>query len=174
MKATLVKILLSIAFLVSFVHSFAQCEILNRVTPDGTMQYYMEPVNFYWTSAKSLRGCIVTDKENYFLELLPVPVPEKKTGKKLKSDLTVKLANEETYQLQHYDTRYVEEDTVMEMLFLITKKEFEFFAVHEVVSVDVDMKGEEGIRTYEFKLHKTALKEQLECFLKEEENRKKK
>ena len=46
------------------------------------MQYYMEPVNFYWTNAKSLKGCIVTDKENYFLELHPVPFPEKPEGKK--------------------------------------------------------------------------------------------
>jgi len=36
------------------------------------------------------------------------------------------------------------------------------------------MMGDEGIRSYVFKLHKTALKEQLACFLKEEEERKKK
>jgi hypothetical protein len=174
MKANLLKSCTFLQILTASLVSFAQCEILNRVTPDGTMQYYMEPVNFYWTSAKSLKGCIVTDKENYFLELLPVPVPEKKIGKKLKNDLTLKLSNGETYQLQHYDTRYVEKDTVMEMLFLITQKEFDFFAVNEVVSVDIDMKGVEGIRNYEFKLHKTALKEQLACFLKEDEDKKKK
>ena len=69
------------------ISAFSQCEILNRVSPDGSMQYYMEPVNFYWTSAKSLKGNIVTDKENYFLELRPVPFPEKPAGKKLKKDL---------------------------------------------------------------------------------------
>jgi hypothetical protein len=35
------------------------------------------------------------------------------------------------------------------------------------------MKGDEGVRTYVFKLHKDALKEQLNCFLKEEEDKKK-
>jgi len=172
MKAALIKSSAVLILLTAWLGSFAQCDILNRVTPDGTMQYYMEPVNFYWTKAKSLKGCIVTDKESYFLELLPLPIPEKKIGKKLKNDLSVKLANGETYHLQHYDTRYIEEDTVMEMLFLITKKEFDFFAVNEVLSVDIDMMGEEGVRNYEFKLHKTALKEQLECFLKDEENEK--
>jgi hypothetical protein len=174
MKTILIYSALAAVFLTVSLTSFAQCEILNRVSPDGTMQYYMEPVNFYWTKAKSLRGCIVTDKESYFLELLPLPIPEKKVGKKLKNDLTVKLANGETYQLQHYDTRYIEKDTVMEMLFLITKKEFDFFALNEVISVDIDMKGEEGLRNYEFKLHKTALKEQLDCFLKDEQKGKKK
>jgi len=35
------------------------------------------------------------------------------------------------------------------------------------------MLGEEGIRTYVFKLHKSALKEQLTCFLQEKERKKK-
>ena len=72
MKTKILKsgliVLFSILLLLS---SFPQCDILNRVSPDGSMQYYMEPVNFYWTSTKSLKGCIVTDKESYFLELQP-------------------------------------------------------------------------------------------------------
>jgi len=156
-------------FLSVSVSVFAQCEILNRVTPDGSMQYYMKPINFYWTNAKSLKGCIVTDKENYFLELYPVPFPEKPAGKKLKNDLVLKLANGEIYKLKHYDTRYVDDDTVMEMLYLISKKDLEFFRNNEVVQADIDMNGNEGVRSYEFKLHKGDLKQQLECFLKEEE-----
>ena len=99
--------------------SSAQCEILHRVSPDGSMQYFMEPVNFYRTSAKSLKGCIVTDKESYFLELQPVPFPEKPAGKKLKKDLLMKLSDGETCNLKHFDTRYIENDTILEMLFLI-------------------------------------------------------
>jgi hypothetical protein len=144
------------------------------VAPDGSMQYFMDPVNFYWTSAKSLKGCIVTDKESYFLELHPVPFPEKPSGNKLKEDITLKLSNGETYKLKHFDTRYVENDTVMEMLFLISKKDIDYLLIHEVDVIMIDMKGDEGIRSYELKLHKSALKEQLACFLKEEEGRKKK
>jgi hypothetical protein len=44
----------------------------------------------------------------------------------------------------------------------------------EVVQAKLDMMGEEGIRTYTFKLHKAALKEQLDCFLKEEDEKKEK
>jgi hypothetical protein len=42
-----------------------------------------------------------------------------------------------------------------------------------VIEAKIDMMGNEGIRTYVFKLHKTALREQLTCFLNEEKDRKK-
>lgn len=147
---------------------FPQCEILNRVSPDGSMQYYMQPVNFYFTKAKSLSGCIVTDKESYFLELLPVPFPEEPTGNNLKDALELKLSDGNIYKLEHYDTRYVQKDTVMKLLYLIGKKDLEPFLNFEVTEARINMKGDEGIRTYVFKLHKSALKEQLDCFLKEE------
>jgi hypothetical protein len=50
-------------------------------------------VNFYQTKAKSLKGGITTDKENYYLELQPVPFPEKPAGNKLKDNLEVTLAD---------------------------------------------------------------------------------
>ena len=153
--------------------AFPQCQILNRVSPDGSMQYYMEPVNFYWTKTKSLKGCIVTDKENYFLELHPIPFPEKPEGKKLKKNLVLKLSDNKTYEFKHFDTRYAENDTVMEMLYLIDKEDMDPVLNFEVIEAKIDMMGNEGIRTYVFKLHKTALREQLTCFLNEEKDRKK-
>jgi len=174
MKAKIVKSILTLIFIFSSVSLSAQCEILNRVAPDGTMQYYMEPVNFYWTSAKSLMGCIVTDKESYFLELHPRPFPEKPAGNKLKKDLVLNLSNGETYTLKHFDTRYIEKDTVMEMLYLINKKDIDFLTTQEVSGITIDMMGDEGPRSYELKLHKKALLDQLACFLKEEENGNKK
>ena len=174
MKAIIKIGLLGLVSILATGNISAQCEILNRVSPDGSMQYYMEPLNFYWTNAKSLKGCIVTDKENYFLELHPVPVPDKQIGKKLKKDLVLKLSDGIVYELKHYDTRYVQEDTVMEMLFLIEKDEIDSLLKYEVTEARIDMMGDEGVRTYVFKLHKSALKEQLECFLKEDEKDKKK
>jgi hypothetical protein len=168
------KNILFLGLIVFTLPSFSQCEILNRIYPDGTMLYYMEPVTFYWTSAKSLKGCVVTDKENYFLELHPVPFPAKPAGNKLKEDLDLKLSNGQLYKLNHYDTHYADNDTVMEMLYIINKKEISDFQNFEVEQVTINMKGDEGKRTYIFKLHKTALKEQLSCFLKEEKDKKKK
>jgi hypothetical protein len=167
------KKLIIFVFIALSLHSFSQCEILNRLFPDGTMLYYMEPVNFYWTSAKSLKGCMVTDKENYFVELQPLPFPEKPAGNKLKEDLELILSDGITYTLKHYDTHYTENDTVMEMLFLIDKTDIEKVLNNEVIEAKIDMKGEEGVRSYKFKLHKSALKEQLACFLNEEEKTKK-
>lgn len=167
MKPLIIKPLLVAGILAMSLPLFSQCEILNRVSSDGSMQYYMEPVNFFWTEAKSLKGCIVTDKENYFLALRPIPFPEKSEGKKLKNDLDLQLSNDTTYTLAHYDTRYSERDTVMEMLFLINKKDVVKLLNFEVEEAKIDMEGTEGIRTYGFVLHKAALKEQLACFLKE-------
>jgi hypothetical protein len=138
------------------------------------MQYYMQPVNFYWTEAKSLEGCIVTDRENYFLLLRPVPFPEKPAGNKLREDLVLTMSNDTAYTLKHFDTDYIADDTVMVMLFLIDQKDMDIMLKFEVNEAKIDMKGEEGVRTYTFKLHKSALKDQLACFLKEEESRKKK
>jgi hypothetical protein len=173
MKAIITKVLFVLGFLSFSLAVFPQCEIKHRIYPDGSMLYYIEPVNFYWTEAKDLKGGIVTDKENYFLALQPNPYPEKSLGKKLKSDLVLKLSDEKEYRFKHFDTRYLEGDSIMEMLFFIEKDDMEPLKNFEVIQAKIDMMGEEGVRTYTFKLHKAALKEQLDCFLKEEEHKKK-
>jgi hypothetical protein len=174
MKTLLKKSFILIGMLVVSQFCFPQCEIKNRIYPDGSMIYYIEPVNFYQTKAKSLQGGIATDKENYYLELQPVPFPEKPAGNKLKDDLDVKLADGKSYKLKHFDTRYIRKDTVMKMVFLIERDVIDQFLNFEVIEVKINMMGDEGIRTYVFKLHKSALKEQLACFLKEEEIKKEK
>jgi hypothetical protein len=174
MKATIRNSLSGLIFLSASISVFAQCDVLNRVSPDGSMQYYMKPVNFYWTKAMSLQGCIVTDKENYFLELLPLPFPEKPEGRKLKNNLKITLSDGNSYELDHYDTRYIQDDTVLQMLFLIGKKDLDNLVNFEVADVKIDMSDSTGIRSYVFQLHKSALKEQLGCFLKDDEEKKKK
>jgi hypothetical protein len=174
MKTIITKIFLATGLISFSLGAYSQCEIKHRIYPDGSMLYYIEPVNFYWTEAKNLKGGIMTDKETYFLALQPNPYPEKSKGKKLKSDLILKLSDEKEYQFGHFDTRYLEGDSVMELLFIINKDEMQPLQDFEVVQAKIDMMGDEGIRTYNFKLHKAALKEQLDCFLKEEKGKKKK
>ncbi|WP_433833791.1 hypothetical protein [Flavobacterium anhuiense] len=147
----------------------AQCDIKNRVQPDGSMVYYFEPAVFYSTKSKSLKINIVTDKEHYLVGLQPTPFPEKKEGKKIKDDLIMHLANNKTYKLTHYDTQYRRNDSIMQVLYLIDAKDIEAFSTYEAVSAEINMKGTEFVRSYNFKLHKDAIVEQLKCFLKEEE-----
>lgn len=173
MKAIFIKSLLFSCLLSVTTESFPQCEIKHRIFPDGSMLYYIEPVNFYWTQAKDLKGGIMTDKESYYLALQPNPYPEKEVGRKLKSDLVLKLSDGNEYRFEHFDTRYLEGDSIMEMLFLVGRDQMEPLQAFEVVQAIIDMDGEEGMRTYTFKLHKAALKEQLECFLKDEDEKKK-
>ena len=162
MKGVLIACLCTLS-----VGMFAQCEIQSRVYPDGSLLYSMEPVKFYWTEAKELYGNVVTDKENYFLALRPVPVPEKSIGKKLKDNIELTLSNEQVIVLSHYDTQYMQNDSIMEMMYLLDKKDLEAAHRYEANSVKINMGEDEGHRTYHFKLHKSAFQDQLECFLKE-------
>lgn len=174
MKKLIVKCALSIGIFFFTAQAFAQCEIQHRIYPDGSMLYYIEPVNFYWTESKDLKGGVVTDKENYYLALQPSPFPEKPAGNKLKDDLELKLANDSIYILRHFDTRYQEHDSVMQMLYFIDPPFVDDLQNYEAVSVRINMAGEEGVRSYVFKLHKSAILEQLSCFLKEEKESEKK
>ncbi|MFD2939490.1 hypothetical protein [Flavobacterium notoginsengisoli] len=160
------------ALLLCFVFSNvanAQCEIKNRILADGSMMYYFEPAVFYTTKSKSLKINIVTDKEHYFVALQPTPFPDKKIGKKIKDDLIIHLADKNTYKLAHYDTQYRRNDSIMQVLYLIDDKDLNAFSNYEAVSAQINMEGTEFVRSYNFKLHKKAISEQLKCFLKEEE-----
>jgi hypothetical protein len=105
--------------------------------------------------------------------LQPVPFPEKPEGRKLKEDLELKLSNSKIYRLKHFDTQYMDNDSTMQLQYLIDMEDIEDFLNFEVTEAKIDMKGTEGIRTYVFKLHKKAIQEQLGCFLKKEEDKKK-
>ena len=149
--------------------SIAQCEVKNRVQADGSMEYYFDPAVFYTTKSKSLKINIVTDKEHYFVALQPTPFPDKKIGKKIKDDLVIHLADKKTYKLTHYDTQYRRNDSIMQVLYLIDEKDVNAFSNYEAVTAEINMKGTEFVRSYNFKLHKNAIMKQLNCFLKNEE-----
>lgn len=150
---------------------FAQCEIKNKLLADGTMVYYFDPAVFYTTKSKSLKINIVTDKEHYFIALQPTPFPPKKEGKKINDDLIVHLADQKAYKLSHYDTQYMRNDSIMQVLYLMDDKDVEAFSKFEAIVAEINMKGTEFIRDYNFKLHKDAIIEQLNCFLKKEEEK---
>ena len=165
------KTVLLTLLLVFSLSSFAQCDFSKRISPDGNMYFYMEPAVFYFTKSKELRGGIITDKENYFIALQPIPFPPKPEGRKLKEDLELKLANNETYKLKHYDTQYMDDYSTMQLLYLVDMNDVEDLLKFEATEAKIDMKGTEGIRTYVFKLHKNAIQEQLKCFLKKEDEK---
>jgi hypothetical protein len=174
MKEIFIKNAFAISFFLVTLPAFTQCDIQNRIYPDGSMLYYIEPVNFYWTESKALKGGVVTDKENFYLALQPSPYPEKPQGHKLKEDLELKLANDSVYHFKHFDSRYMEHDSVMQLLYYIDPIHVKDLLNFEAISVKLNMEGTEGVRTYVFKLHKSAIQEQLACFLNEEEDKKKK
>jgi len=162
---------LTIVFLLFLLASevFAQCDVKNKVLADGTMVYYFEPSDFYVTKSKSLKINIVTDKEHYFVALQPLPFPPKNDGKKIKDDLIIHLANKKEYKLTHYDTQYRQNDSIMQVLYLIDDKDLDDFSKFEALVAKINMQGTEFVRDYTFKLHKDAIVKQLTCFLKKED-----
>jgi hypothetical protein len=168
------RLFLFLEFLAISLTSFSQCEIFNRVSPDGSMLYYMKPVPLYRTKDKELNGNLLTDKENYFLGLQPIPSPEKSQLKKLKGNLEIKLSNGKLCHLKSFDTRYLENDTIMELLYLIDKRDMDDMLKFEILQVKIDLKGKEGFRTYNLKLNKATIQEQLACFLKQKTGKMKK
>jgi hypothetical protein len=165
----LLSVLLTVAGLPD---AAAQCDIKNRLYPDGTMLYYIEPVNFYWTEAKSLKGAVYTNKEDYFIGFQPYPFPEKPLGNKIRKDASITLSNGKAYLLEHYDSRYVDNDSALRLLFLIDKSTLDDFLNYEVTRAGFDQLDSAGTRVYNFKLHKKAIQEQLACFLREQEKKK--
>ncbi|MBS7255387.1 hypothetical protein KHA98_15545 [Flavobacterium branchiicola] len=152
------------------LEAFAQCDIKNRVSADGSMMYYFDPAVFYTTKSKSLKINVLTDKEHYYIALQPTPFPSKKEGKKIKDDLIIHLADNKVYKLSHYDTQYMNNDSIMQILYLIDDKDLESFSKFEALVAEIRLEGTEFVRDYNFKLHKDAILEQLICFLKKEEN----
>lgn len=144
--------------------AFSQCEVKSRQGVDEVMYYYVDYVPFYWTSKKELKGGAITDEQNYFLALKPKPYPPKPAGTKLKEDLKVLLSNDSTYVLKHFDTRYVDRDTTLLFMYIIPEDEIPIFRKYEVNQVRM-MLGDEGERIYDFKLHKAAVMEQLDCLI---------
>ena len=59
----------------------------------------------------------------------------------------------------------------MQVLYLIDDKDIEAFSKLEALVAEINMEGTEFIRSYKFKLHKNAIIEQLNCFLKKEEEK---
>jgi len=149
------------------LQSFAQdtCEIQQRINPDGSKYYSSRARRFFWTEEKQLRGSVVTDGENYFLSLRPKPFPKRPAGSKLKDNLRLVLSNQQEYVLEQYDTRYLDEDTILLMSFLIGKKQLEDFLKYDIEQVAIVMTKGETPTIYDFKLHKSAVREQLACFI---------
>lgn len=154
--------------------AFSQCEIQSKIATDGSLYYFVDEVNFYASKSKQLSGGVVTDKEYYYIHMLPNPFPPRPQGNKLKDSLEVTLANNKTYKLGFYYSAYENNDSTFELLYLINKADFNDFLEYDVLRIVINMGGEEGRRTYNLKLHRHALAEELKCLLEDGKKKEKK
>jgi hypothetical protein len=146
-----------------------QCKISQNKFPDGTMYLETEPSLMYQTSKKKLVEKLSTDKENYFVAISPTPFPPKPSGRKVKKDLIVFLSNNKTYTLKHFDSRYIDQDSSFEILYLFNTKDIPDFQLYAIKKVTIN-DGTGVDATYNLILHTDAIKKQLACFLKKKED----
>ena len=122
------KIFLFLLIVFSFsVRGYSQCEITSRIDPTKVLYYYAEPVRVFWTESKSLYCGAFTDYEHYYLQFYPEPFPEKSKKKPTKNNAIITLSNNEKVALDFYDSRYISDDTVFVMQYLIPDKSLESF-----------------------------------------------
>ena len=163
------KLTLIILALISSLNVFSQCEIKSKLDATGILYYSADPVKVFWTQAKSLYCGAFTDDESFYLQFYPEPFPEKKKKKKtLKEPAFVTLVNGERYELDFFDSRYISEDTIFVMQYLIPDDAVDKFLEFEMTIVSIHVGDEAGYREYKLKLHKNAIREQLKCLMKRE------
>lgn len=157
-------LLLAILFL-TITNISAQCKISQNKYPDGSMYLETENSLMFQTSKKKIIEKLTTDEENYFISISPSPFLPKPEGNKLKKDLIVYLSNGKTYQLAHYDSRYIDKDSSFMMLFLFAKKDIPDFQQYDIKKFTLN-DGTAEDATYTLVLHPDAVKKQFACFIK--------
>ena len=161
---SIMKLVGCICVLISLHYNVnAQCEVSTKVFPDQTLYYYLDPVIFFQTEKSLLKGNLLTDKENYFLQFMPSPFPPKSENKKFKSPAVINLSSGTTYTLEYYDFRYRRSDSTLALMYLLPKKQIQEFRKNDIVWVDLDLEDEKGPRHYVFVMHKAVIREQMEC-----------
>jgi hypothetical protein len=138
------------------------CNVKNKMRPDGSIYYYMDPVLFFNTSESKIYGGVSTDKETYFITLFPQPFPPKSKGNKLTQDILISLSNGKEFKLAHYDSQYLS-DTLLVIFYQISKDALPDFREFDIETLKLDIGSDKGAQTYQFRLYKSALREQLAC-----------
>lgn len=159
-------IFINLIFISTQKNASAQCEIEGKLDASGIMYYYADLVKVFWTSAKSLHCGAFTDDASYYLQFYPTPFPAKSKKKFPKDIARVELSNGDTFELEFFDSRYTSNDTVFVMQFLLPDESLDEFISHEISKVTLNLVDQDGLREYKLKLHKDAIKEQLECLFK--------
>ena len=138
------------------------CQVKNKMRPDGSILYFINPVLFFNSTENQIYGNVMTDKEVYFLGVFPKPFPPKSKENKLDNDLLVTLSNGKEFKLGHFDSQYIS-DTVLVLMFEISKDALPEFRQNDIETVKLNIEPVKGAQTFQFRLHKSALKEQLNC-----------
>ena len=161
------KLVITVPFaLLLFLPAHSQCKVNNRLFPEGSLYYFTEAVLIYKTPERELLGTVVTDRELFFLALLPKPFPEEKIGRKFKKDLAIKFEDKVSMTLEHFDSRYLQGDTAFVIMYQIPKDSLGRFTEYDISSLSSELYDGTGIKNYNLVLHKNAIMDQLKCLMK--------
>ena len=163
LRSTFLSILSILLLSLSIQSKSQECEIRNRVLPTGGMHYYIETVTFFTLDNQGLAGGIITDGENFYLRLHPLPILTRAQAKKVKGNLKLVLANDTTYEMKFFDAHFIG-DTAFSVIYAISKKQLEPLVNHRVRNVAIDL-NEGSPRSYHFRFHSDEIMLQLKCFI---------
>lgn len=144
-----------------------QCEIQNRINPDGTMFFFAEPTLIWGRQPASLRTSVVTDKEHYFIAFEPDSFPPDPKGFQLKYHALVELSNHKEHELEFFFSLYrkFKEDTVSRfvVIFTIPKELMGEFIDHDLQVVKIKPEEEEKFREFRITHNKGVIRKQIQC-----------
>ncbi len=149
------------------LHSFCQaqegCKITKYISPDGSLYFVVPHDTIYYTKESRLKAGLITDKENYFLSLVPFPRPGSIGHRKEYADLNVTLANKAELKMKFFDVRFTKDSTYT-ISYLIDKKLLDTLTHNEIESIY--LKSPFKDKQYRLILHRDLIREHLACLQK--------
>jgi hypothetical protein len=136
------------------------CSIKKYISPDGSLYYFVPYDTIYYTRENRLMAAIITDKENYFLSLVPYPKPADLGKKKDYQDLKLTLSNATEISVKFFDTRFPN-DSTWAVTYLLDKKMIDTLKNNQIESLYFKTPFQD--KQFHLKFHRDLVREHLAC-----------
>jgi hypothetical protein len=138
----------------------AQCKISQEITPTGIYNTLTEHELIYFNNKYTITAQVLFDGDDYFAVFIMKPFFSEK-GKL--GAIHIVLESKDTLELQFYDANKKSKDSTLNLFYKIEPSQFTLlkqYNINEIYTVFNEVK-----REFILKLHKDAIKNQLNCLL---------
>lgn len=161
------KTILFLCCIIFHLSLSAQCTITSRIGANGTTNKTTNSEVFYFTERYTIYSSVLYDGIDYYFVLMVKPVSGKKEVEKV---LTLQLSNEETIDLDFYDSYTTEKDTSLSILFKIKKEHLQLLSTNDVTGIKLTVESED--KNFKLIRHKDQLRQQIDCLMKDKKKEK--